>query len=105
MPGENFKEASPVIDDMTEQYAIHQDRELLNGPASDLCDFWGLSARAIVTLNKLDVIIGADVASVNMNKVHLMTGEKTSRRIGLLKDWCRLRLAELNSLKEQKAHL
>ena len=51
------------------------------------------------SLNKLDVIIGADVASVNMNKVHLMTGEKTSRRIGLLKEWCRLRLAELNGLR------
>lgn len=85
----------PVVLDDPAELIAGQDRELLNGPVSDLCDFWGLSARAVVTFNKLDVIIGADVAVVNMNKVHLLAGEKTGRRIGLLKEWCRLRLKEL----------
>ena len=75
-----------VMDDPAELVA-GQDRELLNGLVDELCEFFGLGKRALSILHEMDVIVGAEVAAVNMNKVCLLTGAKTARRIGLLKDW------------------
>ena len=84
----------PGIDDPSE-LRDGFDRELLDGSVDDLCEFFGLGVRVIAALHKLDITTGGDLAKLKPLKIHQAAGDVTGRRINLLREWARLRLAEL----------
>lgn len=84
-----------VIDDPAELRA-GRDRELLAGPIQALVEFFGLDGtRMTVALRGLKVETGRDLACLKPYKINLVAGDITSKRINLLREWCRLRLNEI----------